>query len=318
MKKFIVTTTINKPTEATKLYAEKKDWVLIVVGDKKTPHELYEEIDCVYVHPDEQDKMDKELSDLIGWNCIQRRNFGFLKAHELGADIVATVDDDNHPYNNWGKDVYIGKKVKSLMVESNKICVDPITIAARTIGGSSLWHRGYPLPLVKEKIIDINFKYDIEIVPDIQANFWNGDPDLDAICIMMHPKESHDFKFVDSLFPFFINDSFAPFNSQNTIVSKKVLPYFFMFPHVGRMDDIWNSYYIVSKGFKVLYDKPTVNQIRVNHNLKVDAQKELVGYESNLVILNDLNKHGPNFLENYVPEETWKAFQRYQDHFKEK
>ena len=35
MSKFIVTTTIQPPTEATIKYSEKPDWKLIVVGDKK-------------------------------------------------------------------------------------------------------------------------------------------------------------------------------------------------------------------------------------------------------------------------------------------
>ena len=33
--KFIVTTTIQPPTEATIRFSKKKDWNLIVVGDKK-------------------------------------------------------------------------------------------------------------------------------------------------------------------------------------------------------------------------------------------------------------------------------------------
>ena len=39
MKKIIVTTTINPPTEALIKYSKKEDWDLIVIGDLKTPHE---------------------------------------------------------------------------------------------------------------------------------------------------------------------------------------------------------------------------------------------------------------------------------------
>ena len=41
MKKIIVTTTINEPTEATLKYCQKKDWDFIIVGDTKTPHNSY-------------------------------------------------------------------------------------------------------------------------------------------------------------------------------------------------------------------------------------------------------------------------------------
>lgn len=39
MKKYIVTTTINSPTIATRKFCEFKDWTLVVVGDTKTPHQ---------------------------------------------------------------------------------------------------------------------------------------------------------------------------------------------------------------------------------------------------------------------------------------
>lgn len=102
MKKYIVTTTINPPTEATLKFLSKKDWTLIVVGDLKTPHNLYKKLNCIYLHPDEQEKKYRKLSDIIGWKTIQRRNIGFVEAFRLGADVIATVDDDNIPYENWG------------------------------------------------------------------------------------------------------------------------------------------------------------------------------------------------------------------------
>jgi hypothetical protein len=47
MKKFIVTTTINEPTKATLKFcniAKEKDWTFVIVGDTKTPHHLYNEL----------------------------------------------------------------------------------------------------------------------------------------------------------------------------------------------------------------------------------------------------------------------------------
>jgi len=41
---FIVTTTIFKPSVALKKFLNINNWQLIVVGDKKTPHNLYKEI----------------------------------------------------------------------------------------------------------------------------------------------------------------------------------------------------------------------------------------------------------------------------------
>ena len=73
--KIIVTTTINPVTEAIERFDSLAGWHLIVIGDKKTPRP-YELSEGTYVSAEEQELYDKQLSDAIGWNCIQRRNFG--------------------------------------------------------------------------------------------------------------------------------------------------------------------------------------------------------------------------------------------------
>ena len=109
LKKFIITTTINKPTKAIHKFDEMKDWNLIVSGDLKTPKN-YKLKNGLYLSPSDQIKISKKLSNLIGWNCIQRRNFSMIMAYKMGADIVAIIDDDNIPLDNWGKNLLLGKK----------------------------------------------------------------------------------------------------------------------------------------------------------------------------------------------------------------
>ena len=50
LKKFIVCTSINKPTLAIKKFDYMRDWKLIVVGDKKTPKN-YKLKNGVYLSP---------------------------------------------------------------------------------------------------------------------------------------------------------------------------------------------------------------------------------------------------------------------------
>ena len=77
---------------------------LVVIGDQKTPEKEYKKLkDIIFLSPKDQERMSKKISDLIGWNCIQRRNFGFMYASKIKADIIASVDDDNIPLKNWGK-----------------------------------------------------------------------------------------------------------------------------------------------------------------------------------------------------------------------
>ena len=175
MKKVIVTTTINKPTKAIELFERMPEWDLVVIGDKKTPND-YKLNRGLYVPPAAQEKYDKPLSDAIGWNCIQRRNFGLLLAHDMSADIIAVVDDDNIPYENWGKNLLIGK-------ENNIKTFDPDIDVFDPIGATNythLWHRGFPIQYLQKRNYNKSFKKIIN--PDIQADFWNGDPDIDAIC----------------------------------------------------------------------------------------------------------------------------------------
>ena len=274
IKKFIVCTSINKPTVAVKKFDSMKDWKLVIVGDKKTPKN-YKLKNGVYLSPKKQEKIDKKLSDLIGWNCIQRRNFGILYAWKNGADIVAVVDDDNIPYKDWGKKLLINNKIKTNFYKTNSEAFDPISVTNH----KHLWHRGFPIQILNKRNKVKKQKKIIE--PDIQADFWNGDPDIDAICRMEHHPNC---KFKNEYFPLASN-KISPFNSQNTFISKKVLPHYFLFPHIGRMDDIWASFYVISKGFKVVYNKASVFQKRNEHDLTKDMLKEFIGYENNLNLI---------------------------------
>ena len=152
MKKMIVTTTINSPTEATIKFLEKKDWQMVVVGDLKTPHGKYAELrseypNLQYLHPSTQEDLYKELSDAIGWNKIMRRNIGYLYAYQQGADIIASVDDDNIPYDNWGKDITVGKEVIVDCWKSENGVFDPLSVT----NAEYLWHRGYPSELISTR-----------------------------------------------------------------------------------------------------------------------------------------------------------------------
>ena len=304
LKKFIVCTSINKPTLAIKKFDAMQDWKLVVVGDRKTPKN-YKLKNGEYLSPLAQEKIDKKLSKLIGWNCIQRRNFGILYAWKNGADIVAVVDDDNIPYKFWGKNLLLGKNIKLDFYNTSALAFDPISVTNH----KNLWHRGFPLQILHQR--KKNRKVKKIIYPDIQADFWNGDPDIDAICRMEHQPNCN---FNKKYFPF-ASSKVSPFNSQNTFLTKKVLPFYFLFPHVGRMDDIWASYYVISKGFKVVYNKPSVFQKRNEHDLTKDMQKEFIGYENNLNLIKDLNINF-NKIKNYIPKKSLKAFLQYQSHFK--
>lgn len=304
MKKIIVTTTINPPTKAIHKFDAMPDWELVVIGDLKTPKD-YALQRGAYYSPEAQESYDKALSDAIGWNCIQRRNFGLLVAHDRGADVVAVVDDDNIPLDGWGHDLLVGHDTQVNFYETDLPVFDPV--GATNHG--ALWHRGFPLQLLAKRDYSVKSRKTVHV--DIQADFWNGDPDIDAICRMEHAPEC---TFDPACFPIASN-KMAPFNSQNTFLGHAVLKDYFLMPFVGRMDDIWAAYYVQAKGFRVVFAKASVYQERNVHDLVRDMRQEYLGYENNLNLVVDLARD-PESIAAYPPGRSLWARTLYQRHFK--
>ena len=303
--KYIVTTTISEPTFATQKFAEiaKRDgWTFVVVGDKKTPRYYYQEkLDCVYLCYKEQPGMYPELSDTIGWNSIQRRNIGLLYAYEQGADVVATVDDDNIPYDNWGQNLLVGKTIECDLYETKDIVFDPLSVT----NTPEIWHRGYPIELLQRRHkVEYKGKTNRKVL--VQADLWDGDPDIDAMArLTMKPIVKYNVEKP------YCSNKIAPFNSQNTFLAREVIPYYAVLPHVGRMDDIWGSY-ILQYYFpnSVVYNKASVYQDRNVQDLITNLEKEIIGYRNTYTLLKDLDSY-----MDYLPQETQEFFQEYQSCF---
>jgi hypothetical protein len=81
----------------------------------------------------------------------------------------------------------------------------------------------------------------------------------------------------------------------------------------GRMDDIWASFHVQALGHQVFYQAPSVYQRRNSHDLTVDFNKEVVGYQKNYSILKDLINNS-YAVENYLPEKSKFAWNLYRKH----
>lgn len=296
--RFVVTTTIYPPTPAVQLFDAAPDWTLIVVGDRRTPKD-YALDNGIYLSPDDQEKLAPELSDLIGWNCIQRRNIGFVLALDLGAEIVATVDDDNLPYAGWGDNLLVGETAEVTNYDAD-VCFDPIGATEH----GHLWHRGFPLQLLSNR--DYTAQSTRKLQVDVQADFWDGDPDVDAVCRMEH---APDVTFDPGNFPF-ASEALSPFNSQNTFLTAAALREFFVLPGVGRMDDIWAAYHLQWLGFTVVYGAASVRQERNPQDLTRNLVDEFVGYERTHSLIQAMNA-GSYDPKDWWPERTLAAYDAY-------
>jgi len=308
----IVTTTINPPTEATLKFCEisqKREGVkFVIVGDTKTPHDKYRELEqtypnVTYLDPETQDKLYPELSQIIGWKTIQRRNIGFVYAYQQGCDVLATVDDDNIPYDNWGLSIKVGEDVTYKAYQSRRSAYfDPLAVTA----DNYVWHRGYPIQ-------HLQTRHDVEFLGYrtkrclVQANLWDGDPDIDAMARLTH-KPCVDYRDITGPYG---SSQLAPFNSQNTFIAREAIPFYSVLPFVGRMDDIWGSY-ILQHHFpdSVIYDVATVYQDRNIQDLVTNLENEIIGYRNTLGFV----EAGGDY-EKFFSEGTLKFWHCYRDQF---
>jgi hypothetical protein len=306
MNKYIVTTTINRPTKATLKFceiADNKNFKFVIVGDTKTPDEEYKLLEkkyknTIYLDSNLQEKIYPDLSNAIGWRTIQRRNIGFAYCYLNGADIITTIDDDNIPYNSWGDNILLNSPVEVNEFKNTKCdFFDPLSVTSE----QSLWHRGFPIEFLQDKnnIIYLGKK---TITPLVQANLWDGDPDIDAICRL----SKKPLVIFDDINPY-TSEQIMPFNSQNTFLHRSVMPNYAMLPHVGRMDDIWGAY-ILQKYHKncIVFSKASVYQERNEQDLITNLENEIIGYRKTKLLLENLDNY-----EDFLPDAAKKFLEIY-------
>ena len=73
------------------------------------------------------------------------------------------------------------------------------------------------------------------------------------------------------------------------------------------MDDIWASFYVTSKKYRVIYNEPTVYQQRNVHNLIKDFKDEYIGYVNSLNLVESLYKNSDN-ITKFLPKKSSLAF----------
>lgn len=269
MKKFAIMTSIFSPTKAVKKLANLEDWKLIVVGDKKSPHDWFSE-NVIYFSPSDQLQIKNDLIGLLPWNHYSRKLVGYLYAIQQGADIIADVDDDNLPVENWGKiplqeEYYVANE--SEFVNIYQFFTDIF-----------IWPRGFPLDLVRQKPTDLNKKRNLEI--GIWQFLANGDPDVDAIHRLLY-NQLINFKTHDPIV--LERGVFCPFNSQNTLFMKKTFPLLYLPSTVSfRFTDILRGIVaqpiLWSEDLHLGFGNATMIQERNIHDYMKDFESEVPMY----------------------------------------
>ncbi|XP_066936685.1 uncharacterized protein [Clytia hemisphaerica] len=277
-ERWIVVTSIFKPTEDIKKLAKIPGWKMVVVGDTKSPKE-YKVDNVVFLSIADQENSGFETAKYLTYGCYQRKNMGYLYAIRHGARYIYDTDDDNHPYG--GQVVFDEmKQTKSyLMYDGGSERHHYNTFAH--FGQSTLWPRGFPLDRIDKDPMR-RYKTCSNTRPLVQQGVVDGDPDLDAIQRLTRKDASAKFVvYFDKEAPPVVlpPKSFAPYNSQNTfqhydIFFALLLPITVTF----RVNDIWRSY-IAQRlmwdiGGHLAYFPPNAYQDRTPHNFLKDFYEE--------------------------------------------
>jgi hypothetical protein len=305
----LVTTTIRVPRclEAYLANAERYGHgacvCVIVVGDRKTPSETGDFLKelgrrfpsrITYLDLAAQEQLLRRwpaLDIVLRYDCIQRRNVGFLQAALDGADVVIAFDDDNFVTDEdyIGAHLAVGREVRVPVVRHASgwwnVCQRLVCDPPRRV-----YHRGYPKSRQDWKAAGHEIeKRGVRAV--VNAGLWLNHPDVDATTnieepvhvVGMDPVAGHQTCAL-------AQGTWCPFNSQNTAFDIAVLPAMYLVVmhdllrgyRIDRFDDIWMSYLVRAVadqlGDYVLYGPPLVTQDRNPHNLLRDLTGELPGY----------------------------------------
>jgi hypothetical protein len=305
MKGVIVTTTINSPTEAIQKYDAMEDWTLIVVGDRKTPE--YELQRGRFVSWNEQRKQYPDLCKLIGPDSVRRgRMIAFIEGYRTGLPIIASIDDDCHPYPEWGQNVVLGKRMKAQKWEPLDKYFDPFTAANYSIPA-----RGFP-----DRFKRISKSVgDGWITPFVQEDLCDGQSDIEA---RFRARGYYSAKF-NTTRPFFA-EAFSPINTQNTFIHRSVLCDFFAnIPGIGRADDIWAGYFFQAKHpNSTLYGPASCDhqQSRTIGSILHDHNEETYMIDKTGIFLASLEADGiEETMKKFLPKIAINAIKAYRGYF---
>lgn len=293
MKKTLVTTTIRVPhnLEAyAKDFAEHEDDAsIIVAGDMKTPEEIVGfcehlqheyEIPVRYLSPgDQEDYLSgigaDKYRNFLPWDCIQRRNVAILMAYKQGAEIIATVDDDNF----WEGEGYfaqhdLGPFQRFQVYEAPDGWFN-------VLHNEGFYPRGYSFKQREDKLSPVTVVSASGRVV-VNGGLWLGEPDIDAVTrLALRPSvEAYDSAKKKGVLGV---GTKCPFNSQNTALHRDVIPAYCLATGLGRYDDIVASY-IVKRiadhlGDYISFGEPIVRQVRNEHDVYKDLADEMTGMQ---------------------------------------
>lgn len=268
--KFLIITTINKPSKAVIAFSKRRDIETVIIGDRKTPADWYCE-NTTFISVDEQAALNYKINDQIPFNHYARKNIGYIYAIRKNANIIVDTDDDNIPKEDW---VFPAFEGEYLVTPSNLGFVNVYKYFTQT----NIWPRGFPLDKITSKGYEALNQSKIKKVKiGVWQGLADGNADVDAIYNLTIDKQCY---FENKEPVVFADGTLSPFNSQNTAYRKEFFPLLYLPSYVTfRYTDILRG--LVAQpimwqaGYNLGFTKATVVQERNPHNYMQDFESEI-------------------------------------------
>jgi hypothetical protein len=245
----------------------------ILIGDSKSPADFNIK-DCDFYSVERQKEINRKLSELIPLKHYSRKNLGYLKAINEGAEVIIETDDDNIPMDDFWEP-------RKAIRQTKKIEQQTWINIYRFFTTEMIWPRGLPLDAIQNKFHAPGLGS--EMFFPIQQGLADGNPDVDAIYRLTVPQT--DIRFNKDVLSLGIG-TWCPFNSQNTTWFKEAFPLLYLPSYCSfRMTDIWRSFVAQriawTCGWNILFHSANVYQERNEHNIMKDFEDEISGYTNN-------------------------------------
>ena len=270
--KSIVITTVFPPTQAVRDFSAKRNWRLIVVGDRRTP----EGWDCANAHfisASAQADCAPKLSAALPWNHYCRKMVGYVEAVRLDSECIVDTDDDNIPNSDWGfpdaEGFFETTNQSAKFVNVYKAFTD-----------RPIWPRGFPLECILQPESEPLRARSRKVKVGIWQGLADGDPDVDAIYRLTNNEQC----FFNKREPLVLGrGNICPFNSQNTLFFRDVFPLLYLPAYVTfRFTDILRGLIaqpiLWEAGYHLGFTPATVTQKRNPHDYLQDFESEIPCY----------------------------------------
>jgi len=230
-----------------------------------------------------RDEPQSEFERMLGFDTYARKNIGYIRASNHGADFIVETDDDNlllediTPYTSL-----LENEATHPTVHNGDTTVSVANLFDKiydTNSNENIWARGLPIDCINNK--DFSVRMTPQKIGVIQFLVQNH-PDVDAI-VRLVKGEDHSVCIKKSFESLAIKDVVHPFNSQGTLWPKKNFPLMYLPSTCNfRMTDIWRGYIAQQILFKrnegVLFSHPLFKQDRNFHVISEDFYDEHSGY----------------------------------------